>query len=109
MLTQELKRSKYMKIKMQAVDFKADQKLVDFVQLKMDKLDQFYEKIIDGAVYLKLGSKNDIENKLVEITVNVPGDQLVVKKKSRSYEESTASAVDSLKRMLRKKNEKEHA
>jgi putative sigma-54 modulation protein len=95
-----------MKVKVQAVDFKIDQKLLDFVQKKMDKLDQFYDKIIDGVVYLKLGSKSEKENKLSEIKIMVPGDEMVVKKKGKSFEESIDLCADSLKRMLRKKNEK---
>jgi len=95
-----------MKIKVQAVDFKADKELLDFVQKKMDKLDQFYDKIIDGVVYLKLGNKSDKENKLSEIKVMVPGDELVVKKKASSFEASIDSCTESLRRMLRKKNEK---
>ncbi|MEN8137352.1 MAG: HPF/RaiA family ribosome-associated protein [Bacteroidota bacterium] len=95
-----------MKVKVQAVDFKVDQKLIDFVQRKMDKLDQFYEKIIDGVVYLKLGSKSEPENKIAEIGVKVPGDEFIVKKQSKSFEESVDACADSLRRMLRKKNEK---
>ena len=95
-----------MKVKVQAVDFKVDQKLLDFVQKKMDKLDQFYDKIIDGVVYLKLGNKSEKVNKIVEIKINVPGDDLIVKKKAKTFEESMDLGVDSLKRMLRKKNEK---
>jgi len=101
-----LKKSRLMKVKVQAVDFKVDQKLLDFVQKKMDKLDQFYDKIIDGVVYLKLGNKSEKVNKIVEIKINVPGDDLIVKKKAKTFEESMDLGVDSLKRMLRKKNEK---
>jgi len=55
-----------MKVKVQAVDFKADKELIEFLQKKMDKLDQFYDKIIDGVVYLKLGNKSEKENKISE-------------------------------------------
>ncbi|MCK5781208.1 MAG: ribosome-associated translation inhibitor RaiA [Flavobacteriales bacterium] len=95
-----------MKVKVQAVDFKVDQKLIDFVQKKMDKLDQFYDKIVDGGVSLKLGHKNEHSNKIAEVSVKVPGDVLVVKKQTKSFEESVDGCVESLKRMLRKKNEK---
>ena len=95
-----------MKIKVQAVDFKADQKLLDFVQKKMDKLDQYYDKIIDGVVYLKLGNISEKENKIAELKINIPGDDLIVKKKAKSFEESIDSATEGLRRMLKKKNEK---
>ena len=95
-----------MKVKVQAVDFKADKELLDFLQKKMDKLDQFYDKIIDGVAYLKLGNKSDKENKISEIKIMVPGDELVVKKKAASFEASIDQCADSLARMLRKKNDK---
>ncbi len=95
-----------MKVKVQAVDFKADKELLDFLQRKMDKLDQFYDKIIDGVVYLKLGNKSDKDNKVSEIKVMVPGDEFVVKKKAVSFEASIDLCTESLRRMLRKKNEK---
>ncbi len=100
------KKSKPMKVKVQAVDFKADKELLDFLQKKMDKLDQFYDKIIDGVAYLKLGNKSDKENKISEIKIMVPGDELVVKKKAASFEASIDQCADSLARMLRKKNDK---
>ena len=95
-----------MKIEVQAVDFKADKELLEFLQKKMDKLDQFYDKIIDGVVHLKLGSKNEKDNKLSEIKIIVPGDEFIVKKKGVSFEASIDACTDSLRRMLKKKNDK---
>jgi putative sigma-54 modulation protein len=97
---------KPMKVIVQAVDFKVDQKLVDFIQKKMDKLDLFYDKIVDSNVFLKLGTVSDKENKITEIKINVPGDELVVKKKAKTFEEAVDACQSSLKRMLTKKNEK---
>ena len=41
-----------MKVNTQSVNFTADQKLIDFIQKRMDKLDVFYDKL--DEVY-KLG------------------------------------------------------
>ncbi|MFC2468555.1 MAG: HPF/RaiA family ribosome-associated protein, partial [Capnocytophaga endodontalis] len=43
-----------MKVNLHNVGFTVDQKLVDFIQKKMDKLDLFYDRVIDADVYLKL-------------------------------------------------------
>ncbi|MFL5729354.1 MAG: HPF/RaiA family ribosome-associated protein, partial [Cytophagaceae bacterium] len=43
-----------MKLQMQSVHFDADKKLLEFIQKKMDKLDTFYDKILDGDVILRL-------------------------------------------------------
>ena len=44
-----------MKVHVHPVDFTVDQKLVDFIQKKLDKLDNFYDRIIEADVHLKLG------------------------------------------------------
>ena len=43
-----------MKVETQSVNFNADQKLIDFIQKRMNKLDLFYDKIIKSTIYLKL-------------------------------------------------------
>ena len=39
-----------MKVNLHNVGFTVDQKLVDFIQKKMDKLDLFYDRVIDAEV-----------------------------------------------------------
>ena len=48
-----------MKLRMQSVHFDADIKLLDFIQKKADKLDTFYDRIIDGEVILRLNKDSD--------------------------------------------------
>ena len=95
-----------MKLKIHSIHFDADQKLVDFVQEKVDKLDHFFEKIIDGEVFLRLDKASNNENKIAEIRLNVPGSNLFAKKQSKSFEESTDSAVEALRRQVKKHKEK---
>lgn len=94
-----------MKVNFNAVGFTADQKLVDFIQKKMDKLDLFYDKVIDADVYLKLENTNAKENKIIEIKVNVPGDNFVVKKQCKSFEEAMDLSVNPIERFLKKHKE----
>ncbi len=61
-----------MKITVQSIHFNADQKLLDFIQRKVDKLDQFFDQIISGEVYLKLENVDDEANKISEIKLIVP-------------------------------------
>ena len=95
-----------MKVNTQSVNFVADQKLIDFVQRKMDKLEQFYDKVICADVYMKVENTSDKENKIVEIKLSVPGDEFVVKKQCKSFEECTDSASSSLERLLKKRKDK---
>ncbi len=69
-----------MKVHTQSVNFNADQKLLNFIQDRMDKLDRVYDKVIKSDVFLKVENTSDKENKIFEARVNVPGDSFVVKK-----------------------------
>ncbi|MFT4834797.1 MAG: putative sigma-54 modulation protein, partial [Flavobacteriaceae bacterium] len=46
----QLKIRSIMKLQMHSIHFDADQKLVEFVQQKANKLDTFFDRIIDGEV-----------------------------------------------------------
>lgn len=95
-----------MKINVQPDGFNVDQKLIEFIQAKLDKIEKFYDKIIDANVYLKLESPNEIENKVCEIKLHVPGNDFVVKKNSKSFEESTDQCTEALRRIILKHKEK---
>ena len=91
---------------MHSIHFDIDQKLVDFIQKKVDKLETFYDRIIDGEVILKVEKEDSRDNKVVEIKLNLPGSQLFAKDKSKSFEAGTDVVVEALRRQLKKKKEK---
>ena len=95
-----------MKVNVQAVNFNVDKKLIDFIQEKMDKLEKYYDKIVSSEVFLKVENTSNKENKTVEIKMNVTGDDFVVKKTTKSFEEGVDLSVDSLERVLLKRKEK---
>lgn len=98
-----------MKVRVQSVNFAADQKLINFIQAKLDKLDQFYDRVIDGEVYLKVDNNHSRQNKISEIKLNIPGHELVVRKQCKSFEEAAQLGTDALRRQLRKHKEKVRA
>lgn len=95
-----------MKLKIHSIHFDADQKLETFINEKVGKLDQYFDKIIEGEVFLRLDKADDKKNKIAEIKLNVPGAELFVKKQSKSFEESTDTAVEALRRQVKKFKEK---
>jgi len=95
-----------MKLQMHSIRFDADQKLLDFIQKRADKLETFYDRIIDGEVFLRIENNNQNENKIVEIKLNMPGDQLFAKNQSDTFEAATDEAVEALRRQLKKFKEK---
>jgi putative sigma-54 modulation protein len=96
-----------MKLQVHSVHFNADQKLIDFVQKKVDKLETFYDRLVGGEVFLRLNNEG-IENKTVEIKLNVPGDQLFAKEQASSFEEAAGMATEALRNQLKKFKAKIH-
>ncbi len=91
-----------MKISVQSIRFDADQKLLDFIEKKVDKLDQFYDKIISAEVYLRLEKREADENKITEIKLTIPGDVLFAKEQCDTFEEATDLAIESLRKQVTK-------
>ena len=90
-----------MKLQVHSIHFDADYKLVNFIQKKLDKLETFYDRLVDGEVFLRLNNEG-IENKTVEIKLNVPGTQLFATEKARSFEAAAEQASNSLRMQLKK-------
>ena len=95
-----------MKVFTQSVNFNADKELINYVDEKVLTLVKFHDKIVDAEVFLKVLNISDKENKLVEIKINIPGSELIIKREAKSFEEAVNSAVDNLKRQLKRSKEK---
>ncbi|MBG39403.1 MAG: ribosomal subunit interface protein [Cryomorphaceae bacterium] len=91
-----------MDTQMHAVHFKADQKLLKFIQEKLNKLEQFNDQIVSAEVFLRLENDRDKENKIAEIKLHVPGKDLFAKKQCKSFEEAADFAVEALRRQIMK-------
>ncbi len=96
-----------MNINFQSVNYNADNKLIEFAEKRIKKISQFYLNIIDVFVYTKVENTNDRINKLAELKIGIPGDDVVVKKKAKSFEEAINLAADSAQRILKKHKEKQ--
>ena len=94
-----------MKISVQAIGLTPHQPLEDHIDKKLSKLNTYYDKIQECKVFLKVENKSDGENKTTELILVVPGDDIVVKKTSSSFEESLDMCVDTAKKLLIKKKE----
>ncbi|HLN94601.1 MULTISPECIES: ribosome hibernation-promoting factor, HPF/YfiA family [unclassified Flavobacterium] len=95
-----------MKVNVHAVNFTVDRKLVDFTQLRLDKLEKYYDRVVASDVYFKVEKTSEKENKIVEVKIHVPGDDLMVKKQCKTFEEAVDQAAESLERLLVRRKEK---
>ncbi|MCD4833744.1 MAG: ribosome-associated translation inhibitor RaiA [Bacteroidales bacterium] len=96
-----------MDIKIHSIHFDADKKLIDFINSKVKKLIQFYDNIIGVEVFLRVEKNQGTENKLAEIRLDIPGNDIFAKKKSKSFEESIDNSIEAIKRQITKFKEKQ--
>lgn len=98
-----------MKVNVHAVNFTVDRKLVGYVQERLNKLEKYYDKVVHSDVFFKLDNNGEKVNKIAEIKINVPGDEFIVKKQCKTFEEAVELAADSMERLLIKRKQKTRA
>jgi putative sigma-54 modulation protein len=99
-----------MNVNIQTVHFDADDKLVDYVSRKLEKLNTFHDRILKVDVYLKLDNVvHNIKDKEVEIRVHVPRYDFFAKACTKSFEEAFDFAMESIVSQIKRKKEKQAA
>jgi len=90
-----------MNINVQSINFAPDTKLIDFIREKLSKLTQFTDGILSAEVFLRLEKDGENrENKLVEVRLAVPGNELFAKRQDKTFEEATIAAVEALRNQV---------
>ena len=96
-----------MTVHVQTVRFDADSKLIDYVEKKVTKLQSFHDRIVKVDVFLKLDNVvHTIKDKIAEIKIHIPRQQVFVKQSSKSFEQSFDEALDAAINQLKRKKEK---
>jgi ribosomal subunit interface protein len=96
-----------MEVKINSVHFTADQKLVDFVNKKVSKLDTFFDGIISAEVTFKVLKPETANNKVSELKISIPANgYLFAKKQADTFEEGTDLAIEAVRKQLDKYKEK---
>lgn len=96
-----------MHVNFQSVNYTADIKLVEFTQKRIEKISQFYDQIVDVYVYTKVENSSDKINKFAELKIGIPGDDVIVKKVGKTFEEAINNSADSAERILKRRKEKQ--
>lgn len=90
-----------------AIHFDISEKLVAFVNKKIDKLCRRYENITDAEVNLTLVKPEAAMNKEAGIKLSVPGGpDLFASKTADSFEEAIDLSIDALEKQLEKEKAK---
>lgn len=99
-----------MDLKIQTVHFNADEKLVDYITKKVERLNTFHDRITKVDVFLKLDNVvHTIKDKIVELRVHVPRHDFFVKASSKSFEESFENALVSMINQIKRQKERQAA
>lgn len=93
-----------MEIKIKSLKFDADQKLIDYVEKKVSKLAKFYDGTETADVTLSLLQEPD--NKNVKIQFHLPGEELVIERNAKTFEEAITESVDAMKEKIVRAKEK---
>ena len=95
-----------MNVNIQSVHFKTDHKLEVFINERVSRLSGIFDGVISSEVTLRLDKSDTQENKITEIRLVIPGNDLFAKKQCKTFEEATDVAVEALRRQLKKHKEK---
>lgn len=95
-----------MEIRIQAIHFDATDKLQDFTQKKLEKLEKFSDNIIDADVTFKVTKPEVANNKEVSIKLNVKSGEFFANKIADTFEEAVDQVVEALEKQILKFKEK---
>ena len=102
--TQGQKAEVKMEINIKSLKFDADQKLIAFVEKKVSKLEKFHDHVTDVNVIMTL--LHEPENKNVKIQIHIPGDELIIERNAKSFEDAVTECADAMKEKLTRAKEK---
>lgn len=95
-----------MKVVLNAVKFTPDEKLQNFVNDKVGKIERLLPEALQADVSLKVDKPESNNNKIAEIRLVVRGKDLFVTKQADSFEEAVMLSIDALKTQIDKFKEK---
>ena len=85
-------------INVKSLKFDADEKLLAFVEKKVGKVEKFFDNLGDIDVTLSLSPEP--ENKVVRLQTRVPGEDLVIERNAKTFEEAITEAADAMKEKI---------
>src|SRR4051812_21807205 len=91
-----------MQVIIQSPHFKEGKTLTDHITEKVNKLSHFQRGIIAAEVCLKLDGAHPTKNKVCEIRLIIPGNDLFALSQCETFEQAINETVDALKEQIRK-------
>lgn len=93
-----------MDVKIQAIHFDATQKLVDFINKKIERLQRHYGDLTLAHVTLKVVKPETAMNKEAQVKVAAPQSfEMVAKKTADTFEEAVDLCLEAVEKQLEKR------
>ncbi|MEO8764276.1 MAG: ribosome-associated translation inhibitor RaiA [Ginsengibacter sp.] len=85
-----------MQILIQSPHVTPTEELTKFIKNKIGKLSHFYDRIEAAEVFLKIEKSDSTDDKVCEIRLAIPGNDLFGKKQSDTFEDAVTKVIDVL-------------
>ncbi len=95
-----------MEVNIQSLHFDASTQLIEFINKKVGKLDQYVESGVAAEVTLRLVKSEEKTNKEASLKLLVPEGELFASKQSDTFEEAVVLAVDAIIKQIGRYKEK---
>lgn len=95
-----------MDVNIQAINFDASEKLVAFVNKKVDRLVRHFPDITTAEVKLTVVKPESAMNKEAVINIQGPGNEFVATKVADTFEEAVDLSLEAISKMAEKAKEK---
>lgn len=96
-----------MDVTIKAIKFDATDKLQEFIQKKVSKLDKHCGDIRKVEVSLKVVKPETAMNKQASLTISLPGQELFAEKICDTFEEAVMETLAAIEKQLGKYKEKQ--
>jgi putative sigma-54 modulation protein len=95
-----------MQINIQSPGFKVNPVLTGFIQEKVEKLSNYYSDLISIDISLRVSSSDTKENKVCEIRLAIPGNDILASTQCKTFEEAVLHVVEIIKNRIKRKKSK---
>lgn len=93
-------------IKIDSIHFQADQKLLSFVEKKLEKIQTRHNEITSIKVKMSLENSGQVKDKIVEIVTHLPRQTMVSSGSDKTFERAASEAIQNQQRQLKRYKER---
>jgi putative sigma-54 modulation protein len=91
-----------MEIAIQTSHVRPNEKLINFIEGKVKKLEKIFRGAIKAKIFLKTENAHKSQNKTVEIIIHSAGKDIFASTRSEKFEIAVSKSVNALKNQIRK-------